>query len=109
MKSILYALLLSAFYIPSVFAGLSTADTHSKRMQQDPSHQGELRKCTDLLPEGHEYTISIIGTSDKKIKMRMVSSRENLKSLMKRNNQSMKKEPKKLNLLFNVSQKGFYN
>ncbi|PHM30734.1 hypothetical protein [Xenorhabdus szentirmaii] len=68
MKSILYALLLSAFYIPSVFAGLSTADTHSKRMQQDPSHQGELRKCTDLLPEGHEYTISIIGTSDKKNK-----------------------------------------
>ncbi|MBI6547482.1 hypothetical protein H8A87_01700 [Xenorhabdus sp. VLS] len=24
-----------------------------------------MRKCTDLLPAGHKYTISIIGSSDK--------------------------------------------
>ncbi|AYA39471.1 conserved hypothetical protein [Xenorhabdus nematophila F1] len=27
-----------------------------------------MRKCTDLLPEGHKYTISIIGISDKRNK-----------------------------------------
>ncbi|CAM3781682.1 hypothetical protein [Xenorhabdus thuongxuanensis] len=64
MKIFSYVLLLGAFYIPASFADTSVTD-NQKITNQEPSRQGVLRECTDLLPTGHKYTISIIGTSDK--------------------------------------------
>ncbi|OTA19359.1 hypothetical protein Xbed_02402 [Xenorhabdus beddingii] len=70
MKNFSYVLLLGAFYIPTSFAdtsatGNSQKTAHQQIAVQGSSHQGALRKCTDLLPAGHKYTISIVGTSDK--------------------------------------------
>ncbi|MEQ1963480.1 hypothetical protein ABLB69_09915 [Xenorhabdus khoisanae] len=70
MKNFSYVLLLGIFYIPTSFADISAKNSTQKNSDQEitvqkSSHPGELRKCTDLLPAGHKYTISIIGTSDK--------------------------------------------
>ncbi|OKP03970.1 hypothetical protein [Xenorhabdus eapokensis] len=64
MKVFSYILLLGVFYIPTVLADTSVTD-NQKITDQELSRQGVLRECTDLLPTGHKYTISIIGTSDK--------------------------------------------
>ncbi|MDC9592717.1 hypothetical protein [Xenorhabdus sp. IM139775] len=66
MKIFSYTLLLGVFYIPVSLADTSATDQR-KITEQGTSRQGILRECTDLLPAGHKYTISIIGTSDKTI------------------------------------------
>ncbi|MDR0218763.1 MAG: hypothetical protein LBI71_07770 [Enterobacteriaceae bacterium] len=63
MKKFSYVVLLGLFYIP-----ISFADISAKNEVKKPPPSGELRKCIDLLPAGQKYTISIIGTSDKKTK-----------------------------------------
>ncbi|CDH06015.1 hypothetical protein; putative exported protein [Xenorhabdus bovienii str. oregonense] len=68
MKIFSYALLLGLFYIPVSFADTSAKGVDNKMENKQSGNQGALRKCTHLLPEGHKYTISIIGTSDKTTK-----------------------------------------
>ncbi|WP_340607875.1 hypothetical protein [Xenorhabdus bharatensis] len=68
MKVVSYALLLGLFYVPVSLADTSTKDIDNKIVIKEVVNQGALKKCTHLLPEGHKYTISIIGTSDKTTK-----------------------------------------
>ncbi|PHM64607.1 hypothetical protein Xsto_02882 [Xenorhabdus stockiae] len=68
MKVVSYALLLGLFYIPVSLADTSAKDIDNKIVIKEVVNQGALKKCTHLLPEGHKYTISIIGTSDKTTK-----------------------------------------
>ncbi|CAQ82948.1 MULTISPECIES: hypothetical protein [Photorhabdus] len=63
MKFLSCALLLGLAYIPFSFAEISVNDVNNEINAEE---KGALSKCTDLLPKGHVYTISIVGKSDKK-------------------------------------------
>ncbi|PHM38285.1 hypothetical protein [Xenorhabdus innexi] len=68
MKVVSYALLLGLFYVPISLADTPAEGVDTQIVTKEVIKQGALKKCTHLLPEGHKYTISIIGTSDKTTK-----------------------------------------
>ncbi|WP_350305199.1 hypothetical protein [Photorhabdus viridis] len=62
MKFLSCILLLGLAYIPISFAETPVKDIDQKT---HVNKKGALSKCTDLLPKGHSYTISIVGKSDR--------------------------------------------
>ncbi|SCZ70778.1 MULTISPECIES: hypothetical protein [Photorhabdus] len=94
MKFLSYALLLGLAYIPFSFAETSVNDVNN---EIHANEKGALSKCTDLLPKGHSYTISVVGKSDKetanvdgKFKGRFDVSDETEKPLDKKRSEEVK-------------------